>query len=256
MQKEEKILIENLFKKIEKVENQSKQQDLSADELIKNMIKKQPNAAYYLTQVVLVQELAIKKMNKEIQLLNSKIQDQKKKIKHHSDSFLFGCLDFLKNKKNDSNKKNNDYSLNAKNKEEKISSTEKQNSFQPTSGFNSNSFLSNAVQTAVGVASGIVMGNILTNLFRHDSIKEETVSDINSSESVLDPDISNTYIDNIEEEKNSNYYDINDNFNGNETNFSDENYSNDNNGLNKYEDEKYENSSYEEDNYEDDDNFI
>lgn len=246
MQKEEKILIENLFKKIKKVESQSNQKDLFAEKLIKNMLEKQPNSAYYLTQVVLIQELAIKKMNQETQSLNYKIQEQEKENKYKAKSFLFGCFDFLKDKKDDLKKKNKNFSSDTVDKKEKFSTMEQEekNFSESKKNAGTNSFLSNAVQTAVGVASGIVIGNVLTNLFKHESIKDETINDINSSESVLDPDMSNNYINSNSEEINQDYYNINENYENNEKKFLDSNNSN------------YEDISYEENHYEDDDNFI
>ncbi|WP_343153015.1 DUF2076 domain-containing protein [Buchnera aphidicola] len=261
MQKEEKILIENLFKKIKKVESQSSQKDLSAEKLIKNMLEKQPNSIYYLTQIVLIQELAIEKMNQKIQLLNDKLQKKEKENNYNSKSFLFGCFDFLKNKKDNFKKKNENFLSDTVDKQKKFSAIEKEKKdfSQSTKNIGTNSFLANALQTAVGVASGIVIGNVLTNLFQHETIKDETINDINVSESVLGPDVSSNYINNSSEEKNQDYYDVNQNYDNSEEEFLDNDDEKDrrnSHDVEKHKDYGYEENSYENDDYEDDDNFI
>ncbi|CAL4042429.1 Putative uncharacterized protein Yba2 [Buchnera aphidicola (Tetraneura ulmi)] len=195
MKTEEKILIESLFSRLLEVEKKSSKRDQSAEELIDSLIEKQKNAPYYLIQTVLVQETVLKKLNVEINELKKEITNFKEKVveKDKKTSFLSGFFKNNKNKNSNFNslKKSNtipkEYVNNNIPSNDSVGST-------ATSGFsssNNNTFLGNALQTAVGVAGGMVVGNMLTNMFQNNKnpVEEEIFTSVNND---------NTYISNVD----------------------------------------------------------
>lgn len=205
MEQKEKILIENLFDRLENVEKKSSVRDLLAEKLIQELLMKQQNAPYYMTQIILVQEEAIKKLNERINQLESEISLMKEKEnKNNSTSFLsglFGSSNVTSSPNNIKNAWGNtsgklDYNSLP------INNVPTGNITTPSSSSNIGSFLGSALQTATGVAGGMIMGNMLMNLFQHKSSGEDFLNNVNiSSEKNLDSnienhDINNHYIDN------------------------------------------------------------
>ncbi|MCW5196636.1 DUF2076 domain-containing protein [Buchnera aphidicola (Pemphigus obesinymphae)] len=205
MEQKEKILIENLFNRLENVEKKSSVRDVSAEKLIQELLMKQQNAPYYMTQIILVQEEAIKKLNEHINQLESEVSLMKEKEnKNNSTSFLsglFGSSNVASSPNNIKNAWGNtsgklDYNSLP------INNVPTGNITTPGSSGNVGSFLGSALQTATGVAGGMIMGNMLMNLFQHKNSGEDFLNDVNiSSEKKIDSnidnhDVNNHYIDN------------------------------------------------------------
>ncbi|QCI22638.1 DUF2076 domain-containing protein [Buchnera aphidicola] len=187
MKDEEKNLIENLFHRLKETELNSSERDESADHLIQNLVKKQPASSYYMTQTILVQETAIKKMSMKIEELKTKIKALNREELNKKPSFLSGF--FKKNpssqlSSNDSNiwqKKTDILPNNYSN----TTSLPVNQSF-PTTNSNGNSsrsgsFLSSALQTATGVAGGMILGNMLMNVFNHTKPEQDIFDTVNES---------------------------------------------------------------------------
>jgi len=170
MDKKEKKLIEELFLRLKEAEKSSTR-DENAEKFIYDCYDKQKNSVYYMIQTILVQEVAIKKLNQIIQQLeekNKNLSDANSKK-----TFLSGLMEkYIPNKK--VKKENlNDNVLNNSNNVHKFSNpvnSENSNYTPPLSG---SGFLGNALQTAAGVAGGIVAGNMLMNLFNKNHSEEE-----------------------------------------------------------------------------------
>ncbi|CAL4319798.1 Putative uncharacterized protein Yba2 [Buchnera aphidicola (Periphyllus testudinaceus)] len=165
MDNKEKNLIIDLFKRLKKAENDSSERDKKAEIFIKDCIFNQPNSVYYMIQIILIQEVAIKKLHnsiKSFQKKNKKFSNIKSKK-----SFLSGLLD----KYIPSSKKDNSDVFNSK---ESLTSNSNNNYIpknrilnESTSSYNGgSSFFSQALQTAAGVAGGMIAGNMLMNLFK------------------------------------------------------------------------------------------
>lgn len=177
MKDEEKNLIENLFHRLKKTEQNSSERDDTADALIQSLVKKQPYSSYYMVQTILIQETAIKKMSLKIEELKNQISllnsDQVKK----KPSFLSNFLkkDPVSQTESYDNKiwKKNQNTLESCNTNIPTSST-------ATTTRNSG-FLKNALQTATGVAGGMILGNMLMNIFNHTAPEEEVFDNINQS---------------------------------------------------------------------------
>ncbi|WP_343189567.1 DUF2076 domain-containing protein [Buchnera aphidicola] len=202
MENKEKKLIKNLFLRLKDIELKNVKIDSEVNILIKDIIKKQCNAPYYMTQTILIQESAMQSLYNKINKLENIIKNYKKEIysKNKSNGFLSNLFNKKKIKENDLNKKdcvNKNFENNNLNKHD--------NSYHNGTG----GFLKNALQTAIGVAGGVVSANMLMNLFNNNKSPSEIFNTENNSESLKSPSENidndfNKYV--INEEENSSQY--------------------------------------------------
>lgn len=154
MNTEEKTLIDGLFAHLKTTEQQNASRDDEANIYINMQLEKQPAAAYYMAQTILSQEAAIKKLTQQVEEQQQKIATSK----GHSGSFLAGLFAGNNPSPNpQSSAVNNAVPTN--------------NSSNCYTG-NTASFLGGALQTAAGVAGGMLMANAITNLFHHSTPEE------------------------------------------------------------------------------------
>ncbi|WP_343192309.1 DUF2076 domain-containing protein [Buchnera aphidicola (Formosaphis micheliae)] len=239
MELEDKKIIENLFNRLDHVEKNSVSRDTVAEQLIKDLLIKQSNAPYYMVQIILVQETAIKKLNDDIAKLENKIVVMKEENKkNNSSGFLSGLFGSSNKENNQKNIKNSWNETNNTGNMQQRPQVLDHN--KPTSGYvatnhgNSNvfsgsgnhhpigSFLGSALQTATGVAGGIVMGNMLMNLFQHKHSEEELFNNMHnasdshlySTSSIQNAEEINKF-DNIKQEESSNFYNETDHYSDN-----------------------------------------
>ncbi|QCI23736.1 DUF2076 domain-containing protein [Buchnera aphidicola (Macrosiphoniella sanborni)] len=186
MKDKEKNLIENLFYRLKNTELNMSERDVSADNLIQNLVSKQPSSPYYMTQTILIQETAIKKMGMKIEELEKRIQVLNQEISNKKPSFLSSFF-----KKNTDFQSSQPMSNNIWRNKENISQTHATNLppssiTQPSpivnntignSATRSSGFLSSALQTATGVAGGMILGNMLMSAFNHVNKPEEEIFD-------------------------------------------------------------------------------
>ncbi|AMO49623.1 periplasmic ligand-binding sensor protein [Enterobacter sp. FY-07] len=164
MQYEEQQLINGLFQRLKQTEQQNSQRDADAERQIAEFVKQQPAAPYYMAQSILIQEAALKRLQARVQELESELAAQKSKATSTGGSFLGGL--FGGGKSQSAQPENNwtpppqpapDYARPA-------AST-------PRGG----GFMAGALQTAAGVAGGVVLAEMLTSMF-HQSRPEEIVN--------------------------------------------------------------------------------
>ncbi|AEO07993.1 DUF2076 domain-containing protein [Buchnera aphidicola] len=249
MKDEEKNLIENLFYRLKQTELNSSERDISADNLIQNLVSKQPASSYYMTQTILIQETAIKKMSNKIEELEKKIHKFNVEESNKKPSFLSSFFKTNPNFKPQSTSNDNNIWRNKEN----ISQSNYANSsipnspmsqslpvvnHYPTGNNRSNGFLSSALQTATGVAGGMILGNMLMNVFNHSKPEEEifdtvhssytSISDNHIEENFFDKNENNDLINYKHNDINSNKYESNsedfdnnatDDFDANDDNF-------------------------------------
>ncbi|CAL4042425.1 Putative uncharacterized protein Yba2 [Buchnera aphidicola (Takecallis arundicolens)] len=197
MKETEKTLIINLFKKINNISLQTPHKDSEAEKLINILLKNQHDSVYYMVQTLLVQDILIQELNDKVK----KLQDRISRFSVQNMSFLSDHVkQKVRNLPTDNhilhNSNKNTYS---KKVEPEIAEYNYSNS-NNTSGSNPrrgiSSFLGTAIQTAVGVAGGMVAGNMLTN-FLHNHEKESHILDdsnhVDSSTEHLDPSINNFF---------------------------------------------------------------
>ena len=162
MQNEEQRLIEGLFQRLQQTEQQSGARDAQADRLISDFVRQQPAAAYYMTQSILIQEAALKRLHAQVQALQNEVATLKTQ-QPASGGFLSSLFGGGRSQPQ-----------------------------QPTAGWNSaqqtaapgyapqpapapsraGGFMSGALQTAAGVAGGVVLADMLTSMFHHSQPEE------------------------------------------------------------------------------------
>lgn len=158
---DEKELINGLFDRLEQAENQSGERDGNASQLIKSRIQQQPAAPYYMAQTILIQEAALKRLNERVERLEQQVQQNQRS----SGGFLSGLFGGGNNQAS-SNRQGSGW--NQRQAQPGWGSQNAQPQAQPQMGApmgGGRSFLSGALQTATGVAGGMVMGNMLTHMF-------------------------------------------------------------------------------------------
>ncbi|QCI18739.1 DUF2076 domain-containing protein [Buchnera aphidicola] len=235
MKDEEKKLIENLFHRLKNTELNSSERDDDANSLIQDLVKKQPYSSYYMTQTILIQETAIKKLSLKVEELKNKISNLNVNKTNKKPSFLSS---FFKKESNHPDTSNNIWKKNQSIPASYETSPASSQTINNSSGSNSG-FLKNALQTATGVAGGMILGNMLMNVFNHSKPEEEVFDTIN------EPSISN--IENHEFHANDEHHLVN--------------YDNQNDFYNSEDESNFENNINEIDETNDmsdinDDNFI
>ncbi|QIQ41783.1 MAG: DUF2076 domain-containing protein [Buchnera aphidicola (Microlophium carnosum)] len=183
MKDEEKKLIKNLFDRLKNIELNSSERDMEADNLIQNLVTKQPASSYYMTQTILIHETAIKKMSIKIEELKTKIkalevEELDKKPSFLSSFFKKDTSSQIASNNNIWKKKNEPSPPNYSN----ITSSPITQSFPvSTNSSKSSNFLGSALQTATGVAGGMILGNMLMNVFSHTKPEEDIFDTVNTS---------------------------------------------------------------------------
>lgn len=132
MNPNDKLMIENLSKKIKQAQPVTK--DPNAQALINQEIAGQPDALYLLTQAVLLQEEAIKQLQQQV----SELQQQNSRRKGGLFSSVFG--------------------------QQRQQAQPQSMPYQQPS-FGQGSFLQSALSTAAGVAGGMMLFNGISHLF-------------------------------------------------------------------------------------------
>lgn len=175
MQSEEQRLIDGLFGRLKQAEENSTPRDSSAEQLIRDHLAQQPGAAYYMAQTILIQEAALKQLNSRIQGLEGQIAQLQHTARQQQSSggFLAGLFGSGSSRVADP-----------------IPGTQAYQNVQP-GGYNApqatpgyaapragTGFMAGALQTAAGVAGGVIMADMLTSMF-HRAQPEEIVNIIN-----------------------------------------------------------------------------
>jgi hypothetical protein len=177
MQNEEQQLIDNLFSRLKQAETQSGPRDAGAEQLIKQHLQNQPGAPYYMSQAILIQEAALKKLNAQVTDLENRLaQAQQQQAPQQSSggflSSLFGGGSRPAASQQQQPAWNNPP---PQPQQQYAPPPQQQYGAAPARG---TGFLGGALQTAVGVAGGVVMADMLTSMFHH-SQPEEIVNIIN-----------------------------------------------------------------------------
>lgn len=162
MQSEEQRLIDGLFSRLKTAEAQSAPRDATAEGLIAQHVQSQPAAPYYMAQTILIQEAAIKQLNERIQALEGEVS-QLQSTRQSSGGFLAGLF----GGGNSTAARGSDPIPGAQNYARQAA---------PQAGYAApqgaqyaaparGGFMAGALQTAAGVAGGVVLGNMLMNMF-------------------------------------------------------------------------------------------
>lgn len=181
MYSQEHQLIEGLFSRLKQAESQTGPRDAAAEQLIKEHLQQQPGAPYYMAQAILIQEAAMKKMNDRITELENRLaqQQQQQQPQQQSSGGFLSSL-FGGGSRQQAPAQQQQPQQQAWNNAPQLP----QYNNAPAAPARGTGFLGGALQTAVGVAGGVVMADMLTSLFHH-SQPEEIVNIINEPDTPL-----------------------------------------------------------------------
>jgi hypothetical protein len=178
MQSEEQRLIESLFSRLKQAENQSAPRDAAAERLIEQQLRQQPAAPYYMAQAILIQEAAMKKLNAQVTELENRLaQAQQQPERQSGGGFLSSLFGGGQRHSAPQQSAWNSAPQQPYNAPQQPYNAPQQPYSAPTAARGSG-FLGGALQTAVGVAGGVVMADMLTSMFHH-SQPQEIVNIIN-----------------------------------------------------------------------------
>ncbi|WP_058911504.1 DUF2076 domain-containing protein [Entomohabitans teleogrylli] len=167
MQSEEQRLIDGLFSRLKQAEDGSAPRDAAAETLIANHLRDQPGAPYYMAQTILIQEAAIKQLSSRIEALESEVTRLQNSARQSSGGFLAGLFGGGQSRgASPVPGTSGDRGAGA------IPGAQQYQSAPPVGQTpqaaqapRGNGFLAGALQTAAGVAGGVVLGNMLTSMF-------------------------------------------------------------------------------------------
>ncbi|CCP02290.1 DUF2076 domain-containing protein [Erwinia amylovora] len=174
MQNQEQQLIEGLFSRLKQAESQSAPRDSAAETLIQQQLRQQPGAPYYMAQTILIQEAALKQLNGRIGELEARLtQMQQQQPQQSSGGFLSGLFGGGSRSQPQQQPPAASSAWGAPSAQPSLQ--------QPPAAAATSAgrgFLGGALQTAAGVAGGVVLADMLTSMF-HRSQPEEIVNIIN-----------------------------------------------------------------------------
>ncbi|MGE9551906.1 DUF2076 domain-containing protein [Erwinia amylovora] len=237
MQSEEQQLIESLFGRLKQAETQSGPRDASAERLIQQQLQQQPGAPYYMAQAIIIQEAAMKQLNNRVSELEAKLAQVQQQPQQSSGGFLSGLFGGGQHQQPQQQQQPQQSSPWGSAPAQQQQPTYAAPAAPAAAPSATRGFLGGALQTAVGVAGGVVMADMLTSMFHH-SQPEEIVNIIN------EPALPQENFD-------SNL----DTFNGNNGN--DSQFLNQDAGLQQdYGNNDYGNDGFDSDDFGDDDSFV
>ena len=166
MQNEEQRLIEGLFQRLKQAEQQSGARDSQADHMIAEFVRQQPSAPYYMAQSMLIQEAALKRLHAQIQDLQNEVASLKNSQQSGGGGSFLSSL-FGGGKSQPQQPANN---WNSAPQQQPPQPQAAPTYAQPAP--RSGGFMAGALQTAAGVAGGVVLADMLTSMFHHSQPQE------------------------------------------------------------------------------------
>lgn len=227
MQNEEQQLIDSLFTRLKQAEVQSGPRDSAAEKLIQQQVQQQPGAPYYMAQALLIQEAAMKQLHARVTQLENELTQARQQPQQSSGGFLSGLFG------GGSRAQPAQQPAAAAQPWGNATAQPQQPAYAPSAPAAGRGFLGGALQTAVGVAGGVVMAEMLTSMFHHQQ-PEEIVNIINEP-ALADPDLSNN-LDTFNGSDNTSFLGQD---NGLQQDYASDNFSNDGFDDNDFDDDSF-----------------
>ncbi|WP_166360412.1 DUF2076 domain-containing protein [Pseudomonas akapageensis] len=189
MNSEEQTLIDGLFARLKQAETESAPRDAQAQARIMEHLAQQPSAAYYMAQAILVQEAALKRLdeqNKQLQKDLSEARAQVAATTPSSGGFLSSIFGSGTREPQPAPRQTPAPASSGGGWREPSNSFASQSGVAPQQGYApapaaaaparaGSSFLGGALQTAAGVAGGVMLAQGISSLFNHHSQPQEVV---------------------------------------------------------------------------------
>ncbi|RRV06376.1 DUF2076 domain-containing protein [Pseudomonas sp. v388] len=170
MNSEEQNLIDGLFSKLKDAESTSTPRDAAAEARIKEHLTRQPAAPYYMAQAILVQEAAVNQLNRQVQERDAQIQTLQAELQQARGSsgqagggFLSGIFG------GGASKPGQPASGGWRD------GPAQQPGYAAQQAPRGSGFLGGALQTAAGVAGGVMLAEGISSLFSHHDQPQEIV---------------------------------------------------------------------------------
>lgn len=184
MNSEEQSLIDGLFTRLRDAESQTAPRDADAEAQINRHLVQQPAAPYYMAQAMLIQEAAIKRLDqrvKELEAQQARAQEQRPS----SGGFLTGLFGGSQSQEQRAAQPQQRpdgwgqtrFSQPGGNAAYANSpAAGNPNDFRPAQPAQAapqgGGFMRGALQTAAGVAGGVMVADLLTSMFHHNQPQE------------------------------------------------------------------------------------
>jgi len=201
MNSEEQTLIDGLFSRLQQAETDSAPRDALAEARIKEHLTRQPAAGYFMTQAILVQEAAIKRLDEQNKQLSQQIQQLQADLQQaraqtaapapSSGGFLssiFGGGGSRDPRPEPAQSApvssgggwrepgRSSFGSQPAQPQQNFGVPPQQNySAQQAAPMAGSSFLGGALKTAAGVAGGVMLAQGISSLFHHNQQPEEIV---------------------------------------------------------------------------------
>lgn len=172
MDKTEQQIIDDLFNRLQQAERGSGPRDAEAEQHIRGLLTQQPAAAYYMAQAIIVQEEALKSAQAKIEELESREQENQAR----GGSFLgglFGAGSTSVPASGSVPKAGGFRYPQAVNSEDQAPDNTVARYQQTRQG---GGFLAGAAQTAAGVAGGILVANMISDMIGGSAANAEAKS--------------------------------------------------------------------------------
>ena len=156
MDRNDQRAIESLFEKLDNVERQAPPRDPEAENYIREQIARQPGAPYYMAQTIVVQEQALNAAQARIEEL-----EQRPASRQWSGGGTFSSIF------GDSQASRSAGSVPRVGRPDAEASRQPFAQAQPPQRARGG-FLAGAAQTAMGVAGGLLLGNMIAGMFGGD----------------------------------------------------------------------------------------
>ncbi|RKR04366.1 hypothetical protein C7446_1572 [Kushneria sinocarnis] len=167
MASEEQRLIDDLFARLKSAETHTGERDTDAEQRIAEHVRQQPAAPYYMAQTILMQEAALKRLQSRVEQLEQENREQRS-----SGGFLAGL--FGAGGKSEGRATQHPTGAPASQPGWGARAEPGQSGRGVGSGMSGRGggFLGGALQTAAGVAGGVMLGNLLMDMFGHHQPEE------------------------------------------------------------------------------------
>ncbi|HEF4761130.1 TPA: DUF2076 domain-containing protein [Pseudomonas putida] len=200
MNSEEQTLIDGLFSRLQQAETEAAPRDAQAEARIKEHLARQPAAGYFMTQAILVQEAAIKRLDEQNKQLNAQIQQLQADLLQakaqtaapapSSGGFLSSIFGGSSRDPQPASSPNlsapassgggwrepGRSSFNSQPPQQNFGAPPQQNyAPQQAAPMAGSSFLGGALKTAAGVAGGVMLAQGISSLFSHNQQPQEIV---------------------------------------------------------------------------------
>ena len=181
MKSDEKTLIDGLFSRLREAEGQSAPRDAEAEAQINQHLVRQPAAPYYMAQVVLIQEAALKRLDQRVKELEAQVA-QLQQSRPSSGGFLSGL--FGGGARDEPAPSQSGARRAGARRVSPIRrrrpATCARYGARRGAPSRASGFLGGALQTAAGVAGGMLVADLLTGMFRHSQPQEivEVIQDV------------------------------------------------------------------------------